>query len=380
MQSGTHVAITVSPSGSTQELKYDGVVKQITGAQTGHPLIWLDTHPHGINLKSIVTATPVISFAGARLAIADDPAKLDSIVTFTARVFNAQKREGEIALDRTVVTIRQASKKGFLNIYVYGELLKSDVPYQSYEIPAGQGQMVVSSRAGISMTDLKQAIEKSETMIIGDNRPLEKLDTVKATGIIDLAALNAYPQQFDALTDVLIAKLHLAQNRGWGRNAVFLLNGPSGLQERVMKRAEALYAGQNFIFSDEALIDKSYLAHKAFLTTPHSKAQFAAERYFFLEDMGEKDLPNLLPGIWGALTAARLNTLESSNPDFDTFRSTVQSILGITFSAQDIQNFSMALRGDRALAIRFALPPIVRSLDKWIQGARLAAQMAGQSA
>jgi hypothetical protein len=203
---------------------------------------------------------------------------------------------------------------------------------------------------------------------------------VKATGIIDLAALNAYPQNFDALTDILIAKLNLVRHRTWGRSAVFLLNGPAELQDRVMKRAEALYPGQDFIFSDETRIDASYKAHTAFLTTPGSKAQAAAGRYFFLENMGERDLPNLLPGIWGVLTAARLESLDAADPDFGAFRSTVQSLLGFTFTTQDIRDFSLAVQGNRSLASHFALPPIVRSLEKWLQGARLAAQMAGQSA
>jgi hypothetical protein len=323
-------------------------------------------------------ALPTPKNAGTRLTniapmlYGERPVDVSREVDFLAEVYQAQKVSGKIAIGSSVFEIKKVGE-GRVQIFAYGELLK--------EMDVKSIKTVVDGKLSkyeiqMSMADFKEIWEKRNAILDGWEA-VSELDSVKAVGVIDLDAYPSGPSFEEVTMPLLVREIKRTRGRSWGKNAKFVLKGKN--TDRAMAVVSEFFSeGQDFIVKDNSPLGEGYENTTPVLMTDRPSG--SGMRHFFSQTVNEGDFPDFRSMFWGALHLSRIEKLQASDKDLQSFIKTLEKILGHAVDPVQFIHITENPRYEDDIHL-YAIPSIARlSVAGIVQASRMARRMMDQAA
>jgi len=357
--------------------------------------VFVNRKPSGARLAETSANTPLTALRASveRAVYEEAPITKEAVITFVAKVYDATRQTGRIALQSRVLEVAMDKDKNVLMIYGFAD--------QPIEIKNFRKAALVSQGAEyevtLSMSDLQLALNEAykQTDIL-KGEELLLISETKVIEEIDLTGFKNEDNDFEAIIGpLLVRELQVAHKDPLGQHTKFLLKGRDAAAVDEVLRQALEYSPEmgSFVYKDEKellAVHQDYKdARRITVTAVGDKSKphlIEGNRYFIVQALNRGDIPNLRGIFRVSLFEARLNKNELSDPASSStqlFLKAYGKLLGREIKSEEIHSFLSAIQGkaDMITILLFAVPPIVRlPIKNIIQGARLAMKMAEQAA
>ncbi|HXV19251.1 MAG TPA: hypothetical protein VD883_04150, partial [Candidatus Omnitrophota bacterium] len=295
---------------------------------------------------------------------------------FLVNVYKAQKREGEIALGSERLKIAVRPKDRALMLYGLGD---RPVLIRNYRMIRKASVQKKNVSLELSVSELRQALGQDTQAV---DAALGKIDTrTPVVATIDLGAFST-PDSRETVFPLLVRELYAARRQ----NAIFTLKGSANEVDVVLNEASKLYGdGQNFIYRQgEGLPEAFHDARRVIIAgaSATERGDIKDERLLLVKNLERGELPNLKAILKTALFEARVEKLESTDPQFVRFLNAYRILLG-NREISDVAEFIAVLDGntrDLTVLQKYMIAPRPIAYDAVLRIYALMIKMAEQSA